>query len=230
MPSALPGAGARPGRRPTSTAILAAGLLAALPLAGCAAAAPAEERPRASPSASPAPSPSPSVAVPEVPTSDASLGSIATLGARPPARLVLPSLGIDMRVEPEGVDDDGAMALPANAADAGWYRFGPGLGDPAGAVVIAAHVDSWHDGIGPFSRLKDAAPGSAVQVIDADGAVVDYTIDAVRSVGKIDAPMAEVFDRAGAARLTLVTCGGVFDSGTGHYLDNVIVDASPVTG
>ena len=40
--------------------------------------------------------------------------------------------------------------------------------------------------------------------------------------------MADVFDTSGAPRLSLVTCGGVFNSQTGHYLDNVIVTATPV--
>ena len=61
----------------------------------------------------------------------------------------------------------------------------------------------------------------------SDGSTVDYTVTEVRSVGKIDAPMAEVFDRAGAPRLTLVTCGGEFDSSTGHYVDNIILTATP---
>jgi hypothetical protein len=36
-----------------------------------------------------------------------------------------------------------------------------------------------------------------------------------------------LFDTAGPPRLALVTCGGPFDSATGHYLDNIIVWAVP---
>jgi len=145
-----------------------------------------------------------------------------------PVRLVIPELAIDMPIDAMGLDEDGAMALPENASDAGWYRFGPGLRNTAGATVIASHIDSRHDGIGPFSRLKDASEGSIVSVGGSDGASVDYVVTSVRSVGKIDAPMAEVFDRSGDPRLTLVTCGGEFDSGTGHYVDNIILTAVPV--
>jgi len=50
----------------------------------------------------------------------------------------------------------------------------------------------------------------------------------LRQVGKIDAPMADIFETTGAPKLSLVTCGGAFNSKTGHYLDNVIVTATPV--
>ena len=60
----------------------------------------------------------------------------------PPVRLVVPDVGIDMAVDPVGVRDDGEMEIPEDADRAGWYRFGPAPADPAGATVVAAHVDS----------------------------------------------------------------------------------------
>lgn len=228
-------------------------LVLALPmLAGCAAATaqPPDAQPAPSPtSASPSPSATPTpiavpgsadvtttptpqapppAPIPEPETADASLTSVQAGDTIAPVRLVISELAIDMPVEAMGLDKDGAMALPENASEAGWYRFGPGLRNDEGATVIASHIDSRHDGIGPFSRLKDASEGSIVSVGGSDGGTVDYVVTNVRSVGKIDAPMAEVFDRSGEPRLTLVTCGGEFDSGTGHYVDNIILTAVPV--
>lgn len=206
-------------------------LVLALPLlAGCSAAEArvASPAPEPSPSATPSPSPSATVTVPQIETRDASIGSAPAAATVAPVRLSIPELDIDMRVDAMGLDRDGAMALPDNASDAGWYKFGPGVAGAAGATVIAAHIDSRHDGIGPFSRLKDASQGSIITVAGSDGSRVDYVVTEVRSVGKIDAPMAEVFDRSGEPRLTLVTCGGEFDSSTGHYIDNIILTAVPV--
>ncbi len=204
-----------------------AGLALVLPLlAGCAADEPTAPAPTASaapPSATPPPPP-------DVPMADADLESLEIAETIAPVRIVVPQLSIDMEVEAEGLDAEGAMGLPENAATAGWYKFGPGVGAAAGATVIAAHIDSRHDGIGPFSRLTEVSPGSIVQVTGSTGVTTDYSVTEVRKVGKIDAPLAEVFDRSGAPRLTLVTCGGEFDSGTGHYVDNVIVTATPVAG
>ena len=170
----------------------------------------------------------PKVTVPDIPRVDASPGSLAVPAVVAPVRIRLDRLGIDMRVTAEGLDARGAMALPANAAEAGWYRYSPGLAAQKGATVIAAHIDSRHDGIGPFSRLKNATAGDTITVYGSDGSAVAYTVTQLRQVGKIDAPMADVFDISGAPRLSVVTCGGAFNSQTGHYLDNVIVTATAV--
>ncbi len=172
--------------------------------------------------------PAPRVTGPDIPRVDASLGSLPVAAVVAPVRIRFDRLGIDMRVAAEGLDAKGAMALPANAAEAGWYRYSPGLAAPEGATVIAAHIDSRHDGIGPFSKLKNAIAGDTITVYGADGSTVAYTVSELRQVGKIDAPMADVFEATGAPKLSLVTCGGTFNSQTGHYLDNVIVTATPV--
>ena len=222
--------------RRENTGSLWAGLVVlSLLLVGCAPDTAPAAPPSSSSSSSPAPSRSPLAsptaptdppAVPDIPTADAELAAPAVVVS--PVRLVIPQLGIDMDIEAMGLDADGAMALPADAATAGWYRFGPGVHAPAGATVVAAHIDSWHDGIGPFSRLDDLARGGEIELAGSDGTSASYVVSEVRAVGKIDAPMAEVFDRGGEPRLTLVTCGGVFDSSTGHYVDNIIVTATPV--
>ena len=192
-------------------------------LAGCTASPAAMPRPTAS-AAPTVPPPT----VPDIPRADASLGSLTMAAVVAPVRIRFDRLGIDMRVTAEGLDAKGAMALPANAADAGWYRYSPGLGAREGATVIAAHIDSWHDGIGPFSKLKNAIAGDTVTLFGADGSTVAYTVSDLRQVGKIDAPMADIFETSGVPKLSLVTCGGVFNSKTGHYLDNIVVTATPV--
>jgi hypothetical protein len=37
-----------------------------------------------------------------------------------------------------------------------------------------------------------------------------------------------IYTRTGAPKLVLVTCGGPFDSRSGHYRDNIVVTAAPV--
>lgn len=207
-------------------ALVLPALAACSPLAG---EAPAEGRASGSVSPPATPSATPSPVLPEVARSNAALGSAPVQTLDAPVHLRFERLSVDMTVTPESVDAAGAMALPKNAADAGWYRFSPGLGEATGATVIAAHIDSWHDGIGPFSRLKNAVAGDTLTLSGSSGSTDEYTVTEVRQVGKIDAPMAEVFDLTGPPRVALVTCGGVFNSKTGHYLDNVIVTAVPTS-
>ncbi|WP_104163449.1 class F sortase [Cryobacterium sp. N22] len=177
---------------------------------------------------SPAPTPPSSAPpVPEVPRRSADLAALAG-PVSAPVRVRVAALGIDMPIEPVGLADNAAMALPANPAVAAWYRYGAGPDSPAGATVVAAHVDSLAYDIGPFARLADAPAGTEIVLETADGSAHRYAVASVDSVEKPAVPWASVFDRAGQPRLTLVTCGGEFDYDARRYLSNVIVTAVPV--
>jgi hypothetical protein len=206
------------------------GLLAALLLTGCSASPVAEHPvPRASAAPStptPTPTPAPTVVVPEVPTTGTELAPVVAVVA--PVRVQVADAGIDVAVEPVGVLDSGEMELPANTQVAGWYEYGPVPSSPAGATILAAHVDSLKYGLGPFSRLKQLSPGAAVTVTTADGATHAYVISEITRVAKKEIPLDDIFDRTGAPQLVMITCGGQFDYETGHYLDNILATATPV--
>ncbi|WP_402463392.1 class F sortase [Isoptericola aurantiacus] len=164
-------------------------------------------------------------AVPDVPVRPAT-DAVATTKPPAPVRVRVGALGIDVPVRPTGAGPDGTMALPDSADEAGWYRFGPAPGSENGATVVAAHVDD-ADSVGPFARLTDARQGDELTVDTADGTTYNYTVTDVRSVEKARTPLAEIFDRSGAPRLVLVTCGGRWDAEVGSYTDNVVVTADP---
>jgi len=203
-----------PARSPEPTATVAAS-----------ASASASMSPPASPSLSTTPRPVPSIAV-----HDAALGAQTPVAAAPaPVRLVVPDVSIDMPVDPVGVRDDGEMEIPEDADRAGWYRFGPAPGD-VGATVLAGHVDSRLTGIGQMARLREVVLGAPLTVTTADGTEHAYRVVDVQKVPKEGAPVDRWFDREGAPRLVLVTCGGAFRRDIGHYTDNVVVTAEPVGG
>lgn len=179
------------------------------------------------PTASTAPAPqAPAVVLPQdIPVRVADDASTAPVPA--PARLVVADLDVDMAVIGVGTEADGTMTLPASAADAGWYRFGSAPASPSGTTVLASHVDTRAEGLGPFARLREAQVGTAVSVTDEDGTVHGYTVSSVDRIAKTNVPLDEVFDRDGPPRLVLLTCGGAWDASIGHYEDNVIVTAVP---
>ncbi len=177
---------------------------------------------------------------PATPTPPSSLGADSELGTHSaalgavtapvsPTRVQVPSLGIDVTVSPVGVEADGFMEIPPDVTVAGWYKYGSNPGGDTGTTVIAAHVDSPRYGIGPFAALKDASVGEVVSVTSADGVVHEYAIESVSRIEKARLPLDDVFDREGAPRLALITCGGQFDYGAGHYEDNIVVIAIPTT-
>jgi LPXTG-site transpeptidase (sortase) family protein len=155
----------------------------------------------------------------------------ATFGALPAPTAAVPvgvEAGEDIAgpVVSTGVDTaSGELALPAEAKVVVWYQYGPAPGE-AGSAVLAGHVD-WHGVPGVFFRLRELEAGDAVEVAMSDGSARRFRVVDVRLVDKPELPRAEVFARTGEPTLTLVTCGGEFDSSTHHYRSNVVVTALP---
>jgi sortase (surface protein transpeptidase) len=144
-----------------------------------------------------------------------------------PTALHLPSIGVDAVVVPVGVQDDGQVEVPRDVATAGWYRFGPLPGAAAGSAVIVGHVDEADQGPGAFATLGDLQPGDRISVDDANGATRSWTVLAREQWSKGEVPLDRLFDRAGAPRLVLLTCGGQFDEATLGYDDNIAITAVP---
>ncbi len=151
----------------------------------------------------------------------------ATERAVAPTRVSVPSVGISMPVRPVGVDRAGLMALPESAYTAGWYRFGRGPLDRSGSTVVAGHVDTPEEGVGPLARLASVRVGAEVR-LRAGGRPVTYRVVSVERVAKSVLDLPRLFARGGPARLQLVTCGGDYLPDRGGYQDNVVVTARRV--
>lgn len=170
------------------------------------------------------PGPAPSSPGQVVPVQAAELPSVAAVIR--PVRVRIERLGVSARVVPVGVDAAANVVIPASVDTVGWYRFGPGLGDP-GSMVITGHVDSAAQGAGAFGRLSDLDPSDKIVVTGSDGRNATFAV-----VGREEYPKAAIeldryFTTTGPSRLTLITCGGPFNKATGHYRDNVVVTAVP---
>ena len=154
-------------------------------------------------------------------------GATTRQPARPtavPRLLSIPRLGLRMPVVPRGVDDRGAMALPASAFTVGWYRFGSRPLDRTGATVLAGHVDTRAEGAGPLALLAAVRVGDLVEV-RAGRRTVTYRTTSVTRIGKTLLDLPAVFSRAGPPRVHLVTCGGAYLPEEGGYQDNVVLVA-----
>lgn len=143
-----------------------------------------------------------------------------------PIRIVIPSIGVDDPIVPVGLLPDGSMQLPGASA-VGWFSPGPPPGGSHGSSVLAGHID-FAGGPGPFFHLPALAVGRDVEVGLADGTTLRYRVVERFQVVKGSLPRAELFRTGGPPILTLVTCGGAFDSTTRHYTDNIVVRAAPV--
>jgi len=145
-----------------------------------------------------------------------------------PSRVRVASLGIDAPVSPSGIDvKQGVLDVPAQIGRLGWWLDGMTPGSAAGSVLIAGHVDSATAGAGALFRLHEAREGDRVQVTTRNGRTFTYRVTSVQTMPKSELPSG-IYSRRGRPRLVLVTCGGTFDSASGHYRDNVVLTAVPV--
>ncbi|MBO0803023.1 MAG: class F sortase [Nocardiopsaceae bacterium] len=153
-------------------------------------------------------------------------------------RLLIPSIGTDAPVFPEGATGPGggALTIPDDVHDVGWWdgvwKSPSGTdhekvaapGQP-GVALLAGHINSAVQGQGALSRLQQLKPGAAITV-GKGGKVTHWTVTRVQTVLKSALPDS-LYVNHGPAKLAVVSCGGPFDSATGHYLDNVIAWAKP---
>ncbi|MFD8118918.1 class F sortase [Streptomyces microflavus] len=144
-----------------------------------------------------------------------------------PRSVEVPSVGIDARVVPRGLDKDGAIDPPPYdlPQTAGWYGKGtePGAEGPA---LIVGHVDTETEPA-VFYGLSAVQPGEKVRVVRDDGSVAEFTVDDVQVVTRerFDAEKAYGPRVDGRAELRLITCGGKYDEKSRSYTANVVVSA-----
>jgi len=75
-------------------------------------------------------------------------------------------------------------------------------------------------------RLGALKQGEHIDVALADGATTVFRITGVREYLKAQYPASVIYGPTDYPALRLITCGGVFDSATGHHLSSVVVFAS----
>lgn len=173
-----------------------------------------------------APAPAPSAA--------GKIGPAAAKGPRlrqsPPVSVAIPAIGVQSNLLRLGRNEDGTMQVPdlsTQANLAAWYKYSVTPGQ-IGTAVIEGHVDSY-EGPAVFFRLGALKPGNHIDVTLADGVTAVFRVTGVREYAKAEYPANIIYGSSDYAALRVITCGGTFDSTTGHYLSSVVVFASLVS-
>jgi len=143
-----------------------------------------------------------------------------------PVSLTIPLIGVKSNLITLGLETGGAMQVPSSVAVAGWYTGSPRPGS-IGSSVIVGHVNST-SAHGVFYRLDELKAGDDVYVKRADGTTAEFRVTGIKQYLKDKFPTQEVYGPTPDAELRLITCGGAFDSATGHYLSNIVVYATQV--
>src|SRR6516225_9152729 len=144
-----------------------------------------------------------------------------------PVAVDIPAIGVHARLLRLGVNRNGTVQVPSlttRASDAAWYKYSVTPGQ-IGSSVIEGHVDTYQ-GPAVFYRLGALRPGNTIDVTLADGMTAIFRVTGVRQYVKSNFPAKTIYGATNYAALRLITCGGVFDYATGHYLSSTVVFAS----
>lgn len=152
-----------------------------------------------------------------------------------PVGLDVPSHAVAAVVSAHPLMAGGALYVPADPREVGWWSTGAAPGSGRGTIVLVAHID--YGGVqGAFADLSTYRPGQVIWLRLADGRRLRYVV-AAAPIGvlksAVDGRAAELFDQvhsygtAQKGRLLLLSCGGAFDNRTGHYESNIFVYALP---
>lgn len=141
-----------------------------------------------------------------------------------PTSLRLPS-NTDVPVRVAGTSDRGLLQVPRDIRAAGWWDGGARLADAYGTIVIAGHVDSAKQGLGPFAELLSTQHGDRI-VVRGRKTQQTFAVTSVDQVPKASLDTRDdIFAPSGRLRLVLITCAGAYDPARGGYQDLAVVTA-----
>ena len=143
-----------------------------------------------------------------------------------PATLRIDTIGVDAPVEIlETIA--GEMQQPTDATHVAWYKETARLGEP-GNMLLAGHLNWWGVPEAVFYNLGMLAAGEEIIAGDHDGARWVYLVEWVRQVPGGEEPDDEVLGATAWPAVTLITCGGTWDSAASAYDQRTVVRANLV--
>ncbi len=157
----------------------------------------------------------------------------ATPAAEPkpaqPVRLRVPSIGLDTRVVPIPLRDDGVLEPPGDVDEIGWWDASARPGADTGQVVVTGHTV--HTGGGALERVPELQGQRGARiVVQTARSTQRYRVSrvVVLSRAEVAQDAEDLFgqDRTSGpgARLVLVTCT---DFNGSYYESNLVVLARP---
>lgn len=143
-----------------------------------------------------------------------------------PVAIKIESAEVDAPVETKEIVD-GVMQNPSGPYIVSWYR-GTGKLNQDNNIVLAGHLDYYDVGEAVFYNLGKLKEKDLIEVTGSDDTVYRYAVESVEDVdiAELDADQVqEIVGKTSGEVLTLITCGGTFDTDAQQYSQRKIVRA-----
>jgi sortase (surface protein transpeptidase) len=141
-----------------------------------------------------------------------------------------------IRIEAIGVDNPieiletigGVMQQPSDEAHVAWYKESARLGE-TGNIHLAGHVNWWGVPEAVFFNLGTLREGDIVELLDEQESSYFYEVEWVRQESNLEPPREEVLGMTNYEAITLMTCGGQWNSEISEYDERTVARAKRVT-
>ena len=115
------------------------------------------------------------------------------------------------------------MQQPSDEAHVAWYKETARLGE-LGNLLIAGHLNWWGFPEAVFFGLGTLRAGDTVVLFDEETAYT-YEVEWVRQESNLEPPAEEVLGMTAYEAVTLMTCGGQWDSSISEYDERTVARA-----
>lgn len=137
-------------------------------------------------------------------------------------RLKIPNINVDTTLETVGTTSDGAVGVPKNPMNAGWFNLSSYPGENGNAVIVG-HF-GWKEGKpAVFDSLHTLQKGDKLSVEDKNGVTTNFIVREVRTYKEHEDASAVFKSNNKNAHLVLITCGGVWNEIEKSYSERFVV-------
>ena len=153
----------------------------------------------------------------QIVNSDLTTGQVGLL-----TRLKIPSIKVDAPVEYVGLTSDGAMDVPKDAVNVGWFNLGRRPGEN-GSAVIAGHFGTINNVPQVFNNLHKLRKDDKIYIEDDKGVNIIFVVREIQRYGKDDDSSGIFGSSDGKAHLNLITCAGVWNKAEKTFSERLVV-------
>ena len=169
----------------------------------------------------------PAVAADLVPANAAPVAQARSAQKTLKSRLMIPALGVNAFVQTIDKTPEGAIGIPTNYTDVGWFSGSAKLG--AGNTVVVGHRDTRVFAPGVFRRLYLLTGGEDIYMYDEKGTKFHFRVTGQKIYNEDTDRLPEIVGPTDTPRLTLITCEGIWDESVKRYNQRLVIFADLVS-
>ncbi|MDP3957897.1 MAG: sortase [bacterium] len=143
-----------------------------------------------------------------------------------PVRLKIPKLSVDAGFQHTGLTSDGAMEIPDNIVDVGWFTGSARPGEH-GTAVVTGHVAQIRGGImtkpGVFSDLNELRAGDTLYVQNDKGESITFIVRESRNYDPATNAIDVFTSKDNGVHLNLITCEGAWNPDQLSYTQRLVI-------